>query len=81
MGYLGLVPSERSTGDTAGGVDHDGRKRTDAPNAGREHLDIPARAWTVTPNLVIRIIFFRLEVRRLAVPLLGDALDPTGSRR
>ena len=45
MGYLGLVPSERSTGETVRrGGDHQGRQRPGAPHAGRERLDLPTSA-------------------------------------
>jgi hypothetical protein len=41
MGYLGLVPSERSTGESIrSGFDHQGREWARAPYAGRERLDL-----------------------------------------
>ncbi|GLS35197.1 hypothetical protein GCM10010869_07850 [Mesorhizobium tianshanense] len=43
MGFLGLVPGERSTGETVrrGGITK-GRERTGAPYAGRERMDLSA---------------------------------------
>ncbi|MBB3979535.1 hypothetical protein GGQ64_004779 [Rhizobium azooxidifex] len=45
MGYLGLVPGERSTGETVRrGLDHKGRQRPGSAHAGRERVDLPAPA-------------------------------------
>lgn len=46
MGYLGLVPGERSTGESvrAPRLDHQDGQRAHAPPPGRERLDLPASA-------------------------------------
>ena len=53
MGYLGLVPSERSTGDDGSARrHHQGRERTCPPHAGRERLDLsPSAHGSATTKL------------------------------
>jgi len=47
MGYLGLVPGERSTGETVRRLNHQGRQRSGSAHAGRKRLDISpsAEGW------------------------------------
>ena len=67
MGYLGLVPSERSTGDDrSAGWHHKGRQRAGPPHAGRKRLDLSASAADRSAKKLYRLEHVPPRVRDIA---------------